>query len=366
MKRASYWLEMMRDAFLALGTGLRNWNVGSRIRSLFEAIAVALEEISFEADAEYAGLYAATSSGARLTMRAKELGLTRKPEQKATGIVRFTVSGPVTIPIGTKVATGDPASDDGVKEYATTEGGVAPGAGPVDLRVEAVLAGASGNVAAGEVDTLVDNIPEVTDVTNPSPIAGGADEETDEDLRNRCALAPFRMGTGQPDRTWEVLAGDVIAVARTRVISNYAGPGTFKVYVWSRDAEGNLVGGSTALVTAVQDYLDNYTLAGVTLVVATPPGPMQDVVGYVEAAAGHTYEEVAPLVVDAIEDLFAGLAVDEELVRAAITAAAMGVANVKDFRLSEPAANVTPGSGETIQAGQIRILPMEWDTEYGF
>lgn len=366
LKKAKYWYEEMRDKVLESLTPLRNFNVGSRIRSLLEAVAVGMEEISFEADAEYGGLYASTATGDRLTMRAKELGLTRKAAQEATGICRFTGAEGTNVPSGTKVGTGDPTTEASVKEFETTAAGqIAIGDTYVDIAVAAVVAGSAGNVEAEEVDTMIDTVVGITDVVNPYAISGGCDEELDEDLRHRCALVPYRIAPGI-ERYWEALAGDVAGVARAKTVSGYAGPGTFKVLVWSRDAEGNLVAGSSSLVTAVQDYLDPYVIACVTLEVAAPAGPIQDVTGYLEVAAGQTHEGVSPYVKAAIEAVFAGLGADEKLTRASLVAAAMGVAYVENFKLAVPNADVTPGTGETILAGLIQILPMEWDTEYGF
>lgn len=367
LKKATYWYGGLRDKFLGAAIQpLRNFNKGSRIRSLLEAIAVGLEEVSFEADAEYAGLYASSATEARLPMRAKELGLAKKPAQKATGICRFFGAPGSSVPIDFKIATGEPTEDENVQEYETTESGIiAVGKTTVDLAVEAIVAGAAGNAEAMEINTLVDTAAGITGVENPYAVAGGCDEEAGEDLRNRCVLAPYRMAN-KIERYYEALACDVTGVARAKCISGYAGPGTFKVLVWSRDADGNLVAASSALVAAVQTYLDQYVLAGVTLLVAAPAGPIQDVTGYLEVAAGQSHEGISPYVKAAIEAVFAGLGADKELTRAALIAAAMAVAHVTNFKLAVPNADVTPGSGETILAGLIQILPMEWDTEFDF
>jgi uncharacterized phage protein gp47/JayE len=172
------------------------------------------------------------------------------------------------------------------------------------------------------------------------------------------------MAAGRPPRFWEALASDLVGVARTSVVSCWAGPGTYKVLVWSRDAEGVLVAASASLVADVQALLDDYEMACTVVTAAIPAGPMQDVTAYLDVASGHTHEVVAPFVKAALEAVFAGLGADDKLVRAELVAAAMGVAHVTNFKLAEPRQDVTPGSGETILAGLIQVLPMEWDTEY--
>lgn len=362
------WLETFKAAVLAAGSRLTNWNIGSRIRSIGEGLGLMLEELSYALDAESAAMFVATARADRLTMRAKELGLARKPASAARGICRFTGDEGVTVPAGFRVATGDATLEEDVQEYETTESGVIGSTDDfiVDLAVQAVATGASGNCAAAAIDTLVESLAGLVSVTNPAPLAGGAAEEADQDLRQRCFLAPYRMAVGGPVRLWEALALDVAGVARAKCISCPEGPGTFSVLVWSRDAEARLVAASAALIEDVQTYLDEYVLAGVILTVEAPDGPLQDVTGYLEVASGHTYEEVAPLVVAAIVAYLDGLALNQTAVRAAIIAAAMSVTHVADFRLAVPEANVVPGEGETIGAGLVQVLPLEWNGQYGY
>jgi len=90
MKYASDIYQTIRDKFLTLNQTITNFNVGSRIRSIFEAAALAIEEIWFRIDAMYQGLFAATARDDDLDLRALELGVSRRAAQKATGYVRFS------------------------------------------------------------------------------------------------------------------------------------------------------------------------------------------------------------------------------------------------------------------------------------
>jgi uncharacterized phage protein gp47/JayE len=56
------------------------------------------------------------------------------------------------------------------------------------LPVKAVVAGASGNVAAGAIDTIFGNIPYVDTVSNPADFTDGQDKESDESFRARFKL----------------------------------------------------------------------------------------------------------------------------------------------------------------------------------
>lgn len=360
MKRRQNWFEQLRDFILGRDAGLTNFNEGARNESLLQAVAQGLEEESFTADSQYRQLYYPSASGEGLRARAAEIGLKFKPALKATGFFRFVGTAGTVIDEGTKVATGDPTVDEDVVEYATTEAGEIPLSGTtVDVPIEAVVAGASGTAEAGAVDTVVDTVPGITGGSNPSRLSG-YDEESDEELRRRCALAPYRMAAGGPPKCWEALALDVVGVARVRIQSCWAGSNTFKVLCWSRDAEGTLVPAAEDVLEAVDVLLQTYVIPGVALTVAAPDGPMLDVVGYLEVGDGYTWETVAGQVAEAIEALFP----TDEVIIAAVIAAAMGVTGAKDFRLAAPAENQSAGEGFSFAAGTVRILPLEWDGMY--
>lgn len=361
MKRFRDWYEQIRDSILGTsGNVLTDWEKGSPERCLAEATAHAAEELGFEVDTSYRQGFAATATGVGLDLRAAEMGLKKKPAAKARGFVTFTGDAESTIPEGFKVGTGDPALDANVVEFVTLAAAeIAEGEDSVDVEVEAAVAGAAGNVAAGGITTFVDSMPAgVTGVSNASAVSGGADIEPESELQNRCSLAPYRMAVGGPPRMWESLALDVVGVARARTVSCYAGPGTFKVLVWSTDALGRLIPAGAGLLASVQALLDDYVIDGVSLVAAAPGGPIQDTTVYLEAA---NFETVAPLVAAAIQGLYASLVPDVRLVRAAITAAGMGCAGATNLRVAVPAEDVTPGAGETVLPGEIRVLPWEWD-----
>lgn len=359
MKLRDAWYEQMRDAIVAARVGLTNFNVASRIRGLLKAIGTGLEEVSFACDTAFQNLYLATAKGEALTIRARESGRERKPAAKATTMYRFTGAAGTVIPVGTKVATADPDTDAEALEYQTmSEIEVAPGGTYVDTMIEAMETGPEYNVPPGAIETPIGGWPAgITDGTNPESADGGADVETDDDLRQRAALSPYRTAVGQPPRFWESLATDLVGVARAKCISGWAGAGTFKVLVWSRDAEGELIPASAALAEDVDDLLQEYVIPGVLLTVEPAEGPVQDVTVYLEVSSG--FEVAAAAVQGAIEDLFP----IATLVTAEIVAAAMGVENVTDCRVAVPKANVTAAEG-VLYAGVIRVLPMEWDGEY--
>lgn len=132
-------------------------------------------------------------------------GITREPAKAATVMVRFTLSGirpePVAIPEGTRVT-------DGELFFATDEYTEIPaGEESATIRCTCQTAGESGNnPLQGEIDTLVDLIAYVAEVSNIEPPAGGADIESDDDLKDRIYIAPSKYSVAGPEDAYRYWA----------------------------------------------------------------------------------------------------------------------------------------------------------------
>ena len=157
-------------------------DVGLRMRAL------AGELYRLEASMEWLERQAfpQTATGKQLDLHGAPRGVLRKPARKAAGVVSFSrylpLSFDLVVPKGTVCAT----SGEPVVEYATTEEAVLQaGELTVDVPVEAVVAGAAGNAAAGYVTTLVGAPVGINYAANESPITGGQDPEEDEAYRKR-------------------------------------------------------------------------------------------------------------------------------------------------------------------------------------
>ena len=98
--------------------------------------------------------------------------ITRKTAQNASGYIEVTGNG--TIYAGTLVSNG------GVQYKVMADTEINDTA---EVYITAVQAGESGNTSANTVTTMVTSNANVKNITNPNPIEGGADEETDNALR---------------------------------------------------------------------------------------------------------------------------------------------------------------------------------------
>ena len=129
-------------------------------------------------------------------------GVTRLAATAAVCTVRFTLSAtleqPVTIPAGTGVT-------NGTYTFTTDkEAIIAAGDMYADASVTCTETGTAANgLLAGQISTIVEPIPYISEVANTDTTADGADEEDDTSLAARIRLAPNAFSVAGPSRAYE-------------------------------------------------------------------------------------------------------------------------------------------------------------------
>lgn len=349
--------EAIRDKFLSLQKKGTNYNIGGFLRSLKEAIAEAIEKLWFHADRIYQALFIPTAKSTYLDKRAKEMGLERRAATKSTGVVTFTGTAGTIYPLGTIVTT-DP---DGqlVVEFETDAQVTIPGGETtVDADITAKVAGASGNVEAGQINTVKNPPTGHTSVTNQQAVSGGADEETDESLRKRCTLKWYATTYGPTNNTIRSWCLEIDGVAEAQVVGNFPEPGKAKIYIWSRNQAGALVPATSALVTTVQTMLDERRPVCFILTAAVPSGVLVNVEVEITVESGHDFLTVRDAVKSSIQTYFAGLSVGDDVYRAEILYAVMGTTGVENANVIEPTSDEEIGATDTAQLGECTISEM--------
>lgn len=167
--------------------------------------------------------------------------LRRKTAQRASGYIEVTGNG--TIYSGTIVAAGSVQYE--VVADVTVNG-------TVTVPIVAVEPGENGNAEANTVVTVVTSNVNVDNITNPEPIEGGADRETDEALRERYYIRlqmPATSGNRAHYILWALECAGVGGAKATRdtVINN-------KVNLYICGDDGDAVDPGT--IKLVQDYID--------------------------------------------------------------------------------------------------------------
>ena len=234
----------------------------SKVEGTFEYDVLASNSLEFakgevELEEAYKAAFADTAHGEYLTMRTAESGVIRKPAVKATGKVTVTGSGLVTE--GSLFATAAGVQFAATKDVEVITSGEVP--------IQAVLAGDTGNVAAGTITIIPMSIAGITGVTNEEPTADGYDEESDDALLDRYLLHVRNPGTSGNPRHYEEWATSVAGVGAAKCIRSWNGPNTVKVVI----VDSNYESASTELIQTVYDYIETVRPVGaiVTVVSAT-------------------------------------------------------------------------------------------------
>lgn len=146
------------------------------------------------------------STGSALDYLGELLGVVRLPASATFCTIRFTLvagHGPVTIPQGIRVQT-----TDGVVAFATeVDTPVDAAQNTVDVQCFCTTDGKAGNsYAPGTVSIILDPLPFISLAANIDTTAGGADDETDDELRERIKLAPGRFSVAGPYEAYRYYA----------------------------------------------------------------------------------------------------------------------------------------------------------------
>lgn len=189
-------------------------------------------------------------------------GVERIAAHGSTVTLKFTLSearsADTTIPQGTR------ATPDGKTYFATTEALTIP-AGSIDGEAWAtcLTAGAIGNgYTAGQIRYIVDNVPFLASVTNTAESSGGADEESDDSLRERIHLAPETMSTAGTIEGYEYHAksasadvGDVVVYSPVNdetLTEEERAAGAGRVFIYILKADGTIPTDGDPVLAAVK------------------------------------------------------------------------------------------------------------------
>lgn len=262
---------------------------GSFIHDVLSPAALELAQLYAELDQVLALSFAQTTSGQYLDYRAGEHGLIRKPAERAKGTITVTGNEGVTLELGTVFVT------EGGIEFAATELTDIPAAGYVDIPIQAVNPGLTGNVPDGVIKKAQAAIPGVTAVTNEAPTTGGVEEETDEDLLARLlekVRNPVTSGNAAHYLQW---AKEVTGVGEAKVFPLWAGAGTVRVVIINSQKEPD-PDSDAYLVTDVYHHISGVMPIGPDLSVEPAEGLNLDIEANVTLAGDEGYENVEQVI----------------------------------------------------------------------
>lgn len=325
-----------------------DFSVGSVIRAILKAVAATIFELWYFVSDAVKLAFISTTRDEYLDGKANDYGLTRKPSLYAKGTVTFFRLTPsntvITIPKGSLVTRQYPT----LLEYRTTQEAVINEyIESIDVPVECTVPGAIGNTISNTINLISSSIPGVDGVINKSPISGGVEEESDDDLRVR-VLNTFK-GAKVGTNTWyEELAKSVPGVFSAKVVGN-RGPGSVDIVILGY---GNTLP-TTELLAAVQAVIDENKILGVDAKVFSPPAKMITITAVIEVFTGIDKPSVINLATSAISDFIYNLGIGAESIEGVITISKLtsiilSIDGVKDTTVS--------GSNITINANELPVV----------
>lgn len=232
----------------------------SKVEGTFEYDVLASNAIEFQkTEVELAELHKSafgmTAWEEYLDMKAEGHGVVRRKAVKAIGSV--TVIGNGTVEAGSYFQT-----TTGTR-FRTLESAVVNG--NAEIEIEAVDAGASGNVPAGTITVIPMSIAGITAVTNTEATHDGYDREDDDTYRARY-LKHVRLPavSGNPYQ-YEEWALEVEGVGAARCIRAWNGPNSVKLII----VDSNMETASDYLIQQVYEHIEEKRAIGAMLTVVS-------------------------------------------------------------------------------------------------
>ncbi|WP_234086748.1 baseplate J/gp47 family protein [Azonexus sp. R2A61] len=265
-----------------------------------------------------------------LVRRAARVGMSYKPAVAATGTLRFTGQVGAAVPVLTEAKRTDGAA------YVTTESGVIPAGGVLDLAAQAVTAGAGGNTTAGLVLTLTSAPSGVQNRAAVVQMTGGDDKEDADGLLQRLLRRLRLPPQGGADHDYVDWA-EAVAGVRFGTTAVYHERRNYR----SLDVVIRAVGGlpSTQLVEAVQAAVDAKRPPTADVLVIGPTAVAVAVAARL-VLDGISLADAEHAIRAALEEYFDSLQPGDSAVWSRILAVIASIDGVADVTLIAPAANV--------------------------
>lgn len=230
---------------------ITDFNVGSAIRTLYDAISIQFEEFYFAMKQNV--LWAIENAVY------ESFGFELRTSHNSTGYVTVTfedpLPNPMVFPVDTVFCT------SAVYNYmyfeSTEEIYAETGSLNVMIPVRCKTEGSVGNVPAGAITTIVQSNAMIASVTNDTSFADGADAETASERKKRFQYYIKTLARGTRDA---VMYGclEVEGVSGAWVDDSYIG----YVKLYAHDAKGEL---PEDLRQAIMRNMENYRAAGIEI-----------------------------------------------------------------------------------------------------
>lgn len=293
----------------------------------FKALAAELYDMSSKISFISKQIFPDTATGEYIDRHCQLKNIERKSAAHAKGKLKFFVDKPlpynVSIPKGTICTTSGPENLQYATDYSVN---LYNGKTEILADATAVNAGSASNCAVGAITAIVNPPPGITSVVNPQPFTGGANEESDDNLKKRLLrkIKNFSNGYNKSAILEEVLSFE--NVAKAQIVPLARGAGTVDINVAMKgNAEDNLTLAhiEEKLYSILPFCLSIFT----RLVLKTPV----DLSLRVFVNDGCNKEYVKGLVRSAVEEYMDGLDIGESIYANILGSKLLNIDNVKNY-----------------------------------
>lgn len=296
-------------------------------------------------------MFVNTASGENLDYLASERGLKRKEATKAKGEIMFmipeAVDHKITIPKGAVVSTNDKTP---IRFCTTETEEIGIGGTFVSVYAEAEQAGSNGNIQPNTATVPVSVPAEIVTVKNPVLFEGGADEESDEELRSRIKATFISQANGANAAYYKQLALSVSGVKKAGVIARVRGTGTVNVYVC-----GNGEAVDSATLAEVQNLLNEKRELVVDVQALNATFINYDLKVNVVAKAGYEDTEVKNLCTNAFKDYLNTIPIGGKLYLSALGKSLLETGCIENYEFDTFMQNQSAAASQCFKAGTVTI-----------
>lgn len=188
------------------------------------------------------------------------------------GVIRKLASyavGPVTLQSSVPVPVDTVLQHKDGRQYTVTSSG-SPSAGSVVVRIQAKVAGASGNILAGESLSLVTPVPGVQSTGTCGSISGGADIEPISQVLERLLFRKRNPPSGGAVHDYVAWMRELPGVTRAWCYDAWHGGSTVGI-AWVYDDRADILPNATDK-TSMQTYLFRHSDPATGVLVGRPGG----------------------------------------------------------------------------------------------
>lgn len=318
---------------------------------IYDALSPAANEFAkqyMELDSIQKRVFAQTSYGEYLEMRAAEFGVSRRDGNKAAVELTFTGVANTNIPAGFIVQTKTGLLFRTIKAV-TIVGTTAK------VMAEADAIGTMYNVTAGTIIQIPTSLTGISSVINESSATGGTAIETDDQLIERLLFKvkyPATSGNRNHYKSW---AMEVEGVGDAKVFAIWDGPGTVKVTIIDIHKQP----ANSEIVAAVTQHIEDSRPIGATVTVNSATALTVNISATIQRVQGASLDEIRAKANAEIDKYLKQIAFKHSYVSLAqIGSIILNIEGVSDYaslQLNGSSSNIAIGDEEVAVLGTVNI-----------